>query len=138
MCCYTLSYIQPLKKTTRCTINCFEKSVKESGLKRCGSSSNRAPPIAKAKFLTQHYVIFSGVLRSIIDYFFFALTIDLIRTLSNIYGQDPRSVAVNHAGLWIRRHQFESGRGYPDKKLESFSNSFKMRSQCSGICLPQQ
>ena len=26
--------------------------------------------------------------------------------------QDPRSVAVNHAGLWIRRHQFESGRGY--------------------------
>lgn len=25
----------------------------------------------------------------------------------------PRSVAVNHAGLWIRRHQFESGRGYP-------------------------
>jgi hypothetical protein len=24
----------------------------------------------------------------------------------------PRSVAVNHAGLWIRRHQFESGRGY--------------------------
>ncbi len=25
---------------------------------------------------------------------------------------DPRSVAVNHAGLWIRRHQFESGRGY--------------------------
>ena len=27
--------------------------------------------------------------------------------------KDPRSVAVNHAGLWIRRHQFESGRGYP-------------------------
>ena len=25
---------------------------------------------------------------------------------------NPRSVAVNHAGLWIRRHQFESGRGY--------------------------
>ena len=36
----------------------------------------------------------------------------------------PRSVAVNHAGLWIRRHQFESGRGYPDKRWESYSNSF--------------
>ncbi len=25
----------------------------------------------------------------------------------------PRSVAVNHAGLWIRRRRFESARGYP-------------------------
>ncbi len=24
----------------------------------------------------------------------------------------PRSVAVNHAGLWILRRQFESARGY--------------------------
>lgn len=39
-------------------------------------------------------------------------TIVLIPTISNITPTYPRSVAVNHAGLWIRRHQFESGRGY--------------------------
>ena len=49
----------------------------------------------------------------------------------------PRSVAVNHAGLWIRRHQFESGRGYPDKKLESYRNLFLMLRRCWCICLPQ-
>ena len=32
--------------------------------------------------------------------------------ISGLIIQNPRSVAVNHAGLWIRRHQFESGRGY--------------------------
>jgi voltage-gated potassium channel len=34
--------------------------------------------------------------------------------------QNPRSVAVNHAGLWIRRHQFESGRGYSFPRAPSF------------------
>ena len=33
----------------------------------------------------------------------------------------PRSVAVNHAGLWIRRHQFESGRGYSEELFGLFS-----------------
>ena len=42
------------------------------------------------------------------------LPIALIQSVSNITPTHPRSVAVNHAGLWIRRHQFESGRGYPE------------------------
>ena len=42
------------------------------------------------------------------------LPIALIQSVSNITPTYPRSVAVNHAGLWIRRHQFESGRGYPE------------------------
>jgi hypothetical protein len=37
--------------------------------------------------------------------------------------QNPRSVAVNHAGLWIRRHQFESGRGYSWFSLPGFRKS---------------
>ena len=45
-----------------------------------------------------------------------------LKTINSI--KNPRSVAVNHAGLWIRRHQFESGRGYTDTKLESHHNSF--------------
>ena len=49
----------------------------------------------------------------------------------------PRSVAVNHAGLWIRRHQFESGRGYQDTELESHQTSF--RQTVSPLsCPPQQ
>ena len=38
---------------------------------------------------------------------------------------NPRSVAVNHAGLWIRRHQFESGRGYPGENSDNFRSVFK-------------
>ena len=45
-------------------------------------------------------------------------TIDLIRTRYQYNPTDyPRSVAVNHAGFWILRHQFESGRGYYFKSL---------------------
>lgn len=44
--------------------------------------------------------------------FAFCLPIALIQSVSNIIPTHPCSVAVNHAGLWIRRHQFESGQGY--------------------------
>ena len=39
--------------------------------------------------------------------------------ISGLIVKYPRSVAVNHAGLWIRRHQFESGRGYRSPSIIS-------------------
>ena len=56
-------------------------------------------------------------------------TIDLLDTIPNTTATDnPRSVAVNHAGLWIRRHQFESGRGYSSKNVDDiFGHRLRMK-----------
>jgi hypothetical protein len=42
---------------------------------------------------------------------------DLIPHTPNLIARHPRSVVVNHAGLWIRRRRFESARGYPVFRL---------------------
>ena len=48
----------------------------------------------------------------------------------------PRSVAVNHAGLWIRRHQFESGRGYTTGPVLLYCSPSRIFCPLTGRSLP--
>ncbi len=98
--------------------------------------SVEAPHPATTYMLTQKGMQVASLLKSVkslLDEEYRIGTLDenydqrkILKPESNLGVNQPRSVVVNHAGLWILRLQFESARGYLSSFPGIFSDGFSL------------